>query len=97
MVDLVTFHQALTFATVYLFRRWLPRNRSRKLPGRAWRCFHGRVRIPPFRGVRLVIESLSDRWIFFILSLLGLRQWLIRIMPESLVFAVGAGIGIFIA
>ncbi|KAF7973797.1 hypothetical protein HWV62_14158 [Athelia sp. TMB] len=38
-----------------------------------------------------------EGWIFFILSLLGLRQWLARIMPLSLVLAVGAGIGVFIA
>lgn len=38
-----------------------------------------------------------EGWIFFILSLLGLRQWLARIMPQSLVMAVGAGIGLFIA
>ncbi|KAF8127862.1 permease family-domain-containing protein [Boletus edulis] len=38
-----------------------------------------------------------EGWVFFILSLLGLRQWLARIMPQSLVLAVGAGIGIYIA
>jgi len=38
-----------------------------------------------------------EGWLFFILSLLGLRQWLARIMPQSLVLAVGAGIGIYIA
>lgn len=38
-----------------------------------------------------------DRWIFLVLSLLGLRQWLARIMPQSLVLSVGAGIGLFIA
>jgi len=38
-----------------------------------------------------------EGWIFLILSLLGLRQWLVRIMPQSLVLAVGAGIGLFIA
>ncbi|KAK0200353.1 permease family-domain-containing protein [Desarmillaria ectypa] len=38
-----------------------------------------------------------EGWIFFILSILGLRQWLVRIMPQSLVLAVGAGIGLFIA
>ncbi|KAJ3005068.1 hypothetical protein NUW54_g4509 [Trametes sanguinea] len=38
-----------------------------------------------------------EGWIFLILSLLGLRQWLARIMPQSLVMAVGAGIGLFIA
>ena len=44
-----------------------------------------------------VIRALPDRWLFVILSLLGLRQWLVRIMPQSLVAAVGAGIGLFIA
>ncbi|KAI0085241.1 permease family-domain-containing protein [Irpex rosettiformis] len=38
-----------------------------------------------------------EGWIFFFLSLLGLRQWLARIMPQSLVLSVGAGIGLFIA
>ncbi|KZV59487.1 hypothetical protein PENSPDRAFT_760424 [Peniophora sp. CONT] len=38
-----------------------------------------------------------EGWIFFILSILGLRQWLARAMPQSLVMAVGAGIGMFIA
>lgn len=46
-------------------------------------------------------EALSavflEGWIFFFLSLLGLRQWLARIMPQSLVLAVGAGIGLYIA
>jgi len=37
------------------------------------------------------------RWIFLFLSIIGLRQWLVRIMPQSLVLAVGAGIGLFIA
>ena len=37
------------------------------------------------------------RIIFFILSLLGVRQWLARLMPQSLVMAVGAGIGLAIA
>jgi len=38
-----------------------------------------------------------EGWIFFLLSLLGIRIWLARIMPQSLVLAVGAGIGLFIA
>ncbi|KAF5377737.1 hypothetical protein D9757_009383 [Collybiopsis confluens] len=38
-----------------------------------------------------------EGWIFLFLSLVGLRQWLVRIIPESLVLAVGAGIGLFIA
>jgi hypothetical protein len=47
------------------------------------------------RGLRNL--NVLDRWIFLALSLLGLRQWLARIMPQSLVLAVGAGIGMFIA
>ncbi|KAF9780090.1 permease family-domain-containing protein [Thelephora terrestris] len=35
--------------------------------------------------------------LFFVLSLLGVRQWLARLMPQSLVMAVGAGIGLLIA
>lgn len=35
--------------------------------------------------------------LFFILSLLGVRQWMARLMPQSLVMAVGAGIGLAIA
>ncbi|KAJ7585632.1 permease family-domain-containing protein [Mycena floridula] len=46
-------------------------------------------------------EALSavflEGWLFLILSILGLRQWLVRIMPQSLVLAVGAGLGLFIA
>lgn len=38
-----------------------------------------------------------EGWVFLFLSLIGLRQWLVRIMPQSLVLAVGAGIGLFIA
>jgi len=56
--------------------------------------FHG-------SGIITYREALAavflEGWIFLILSLLGLRQWLVRIMPQSLVLAVGAGIGLFIA
>jgi len=56
-----------------------------------------------FHGTGIVTyrEALAavfmEGWIFVILSLLGLRQWLVRIMPQSLILAVGAGIGLFIA
>lgn len=56
-----------------------------------------------FNGTGLVSyrEALAavflEGWIFLFLSLIGLRQWLVRIMPQSLVLAVGAGIGLFIA
>lgn len=56
--------------------------------------FHG-------SGVITYGEALAavflEGWVFMFLSLLGLRQWLVRIMPQSLVLAVGAGIGLFIA
>ncbi|KAG2002494.1 purine transporter, variant 2 [Coprinopsis cinerea AmutBmut pab1-1] len=52
-------------------------------------------------GIISYQEALSavflEGWLFLFLSLLGLRQWLVRIMPQSLVLAVGAGIGLFIA
>ncbi|KAG8902829.1 hypothetical protein FRB99_004070, partial [Tulasnella sp. 403] len=38
-----------------------------------------------------------EGWLFFLLSLLGVRQWLARIIPRSLTLATGAGIGLFIA
>ncbi|KAH7338449.1 purine transporter [Rhizoctonia solani] len=38
-----------------------------------------------------------EGWIFFILSVFGIRQWLARIIPRSLTLATGAGIGLFIA
>ncbi|KAI0259172.1 xanthine/uracil permease [Gloeopeniophorella convolvens] len=56
-----------------------------------------------FHGTGIVTyrEALAavfmEGWIFFILSLLGLRQWLARVMPQSLVLSVGTGIGLFIA
>lgn len=56
-----------------------------------------------FHGTGLISyrEALAavfmEGWIFFVLSLLGLRQWLARVMPQSLVMAVGTGIGLFIA
>ncbi|KAJ7642216.1 permease family-domain-containing protein [Roridomyces roridus] len=56
--------------------------------------FHG-------SGIISYREALSavflEGWVFFILSIFGLRQWLVRVMPHSLVLAVGAGIGLFIA
>ena len=35
--------------------------------------------------------------VFLFLSIIGLRQWLVRIMAQSLVLVVGAEIGVFIA
>lgn len=38
-----------------------------------------------------------EGWIFFILSLFGIRQWLARLLPHSIKLSTGAGIGIFLA
>jgi AGZA family xanthine/uracil permease-like MFS transporter len=38
-----------------------------------------------------------EGWLFFALSLFGLRQWLGRLMPRSLTLATGAGIGMYLA
>lgn len=56
--------------------------------------FHGSGTISYRQALAAVF---LEGWLFLILSLLGLRQWLVRIMPQSLVLAVGAGIGLFIA
>ncbi|KAF9267194.1 xanthine/uracil permease [Marasmius fiardii PR-910] len=57
--------------------------------------FHGSGGIVSY-GEALAAVFLEG-WIFLFLSIIGLRQWLVRIMPQSLVLAVGAGIGLFIA
>ncbi|KAF9064752.1 xanthine/uracil permease [Rhodocollybia butyracea] len=51
--------------------------------------FHGTGMITYQEALAAVF---MEGWIFFFLSILGLRQWLVRIIPESLVLAVGAGI-----
>ncbi|KAI0667399.1 permease family-domain-containing protein [Trametes maxima] len=56
--------------------------------------FHGTGMISYREALAAVF---MEGWIFFFLSLLGLRQWLARIMPRSLVVAVSSGIGLFIA
>ncbi|KIL58597.1 hypothetical protein M378DRAFT_170416 [Amanita muscaria Koide BX008] len=56
--------------------------------------FHGTGMISYRQALAAVF---MEGWIFLFLSLLGLRQWLVRIMPQSLVLSVGAGIGLFIA
>ena len=38
-----------------------------------------------------------EGWIFFILSLFGVRQWLARLLPASLKLSAGAGIGLYLA
>ncbi|WFD07069.1 hypothetical protein MVES1_002425 [Malassezia vespertilionis] len=38
-----------------------------------------------------------EGWIFFVLSLFGVRQWLARVLPNSLKYSTGAGIGLYLA
>ncbi|KAI9708046.1 MAG: hypothetical protein M1820_004250 [Bogoriella megaspora] len=38
-----------------------------------------------------------EGWIFFGLSLLGMRQWLVRMIPTSIKLASGAGIGLLLS
>lgn len=56
--------------------------------------FHGTGRLTYQEALAAVF---LEGWVFFFLSIFGIRQWLARAMPHSLVMAVGAGIGIFIA
>ena len=72
----------------------IPWFRSHLIQRGSSRCFPRRVRTLQITELRLTSPY---SWIFFALSLLGLRQWLVRIMPQSLILAVGAGIGMFIA
>ncbi|KLO07409.1 hypothetical protein SCHPADRAFT_836778 [Schizopora paradoxa] len=56
--------------------------------------FHGTGRLTYQEALAAVF---LEGWVFFFLSIFGIRQWLARAMPHSLVMAVGAGIGVFIA
>ncbi|GHT84474.1 hypothetical protein FACS1894129_1160 [Actinomycetota bacterium] len=38
-----------------------------------------------------------EGWIFIALSILGVRQWLARVLPKSLKLSTGAGIGVYLA
>lgn len=56
-----------------------------------------------FHGSGLISYKLAltavflEGWIFVLLSLLGMRQWLVRIIPVSLKIAAACGIGLFLA
>lgn len=80
---------------VYIFHRWLPWFGRHHLPRSSSGGISGRVCVPSHRLLTLLTSSV--RWIFLALSLLGIRQWLVRIMPQSLVLGIGSGIGLFIA
>lgn len=56
-----------------------------------------------FHGSGLISYKLAltavflEGWIFVLLSLLGMRQWLVRVIPVSLKIAAACGIGLFLA
>ncbi|CCA67173.1 probable Purine Transporter AzgA [Serendipita indica DSM 11827] len=56
--------------------------------------FNGTGSIPYSKALAAVF---LEGWLFVILTLLGIRQWLARTIPRSLTLATGAGIGLFIA
>jgi adenine/guanine/hypoxanthine permease len=56
--------------------------------------FHGTGNIPYGLALTAVF---AEGWIFIVLSLLGMRQWLVRLLPTSLKIASACGIGLFLA
>lgn len=55
--------------------------------------FHGSGPVP----YRLALSAVFvEGFIFLFLSLIGLRQWLVRIIPASVKVASGVGIGLFL-
>lgn len=56
--------------------------------------FHGTRRVP--YGLALTAVFVEG-FIFIFLSLLGMRQWLVRMLPTSLKVAAACGIGLFLA
>ena len=56
--------------------------------------FHGTGPVP----YRLALTAVFvEGFIFVILSLLGMRQWLVKMIPNSIKVATGVGIGLFLA
>jgi AGZA family xanthine/uracil permease-like MFS transporter len=55
---------------------------------------------PPGTGPITYGEALAavflEGIIFFVLTILGLRQWMARLIPRSITLAIGAGIGLFL-
>jgi AGZA family xanthine/uracil permease-like MFS transporter len=55
--------------------------------------FHGSGAIP----YRLALTAVFiEGFVFVFLSLIGMRQWLVRIIPGSIKVASGVGIGLFL-
>jgi AGZA family xanthine/uracil permease-like MFS transporter len=56
--------------------------------------YHGTGRISYNLALAAVF---TEGWIFILLSLLGMRQWLVKMIPTSIKLASACGIGLFLA
>lgn len=56
--------------------------------------YHGSGMIPYQTALTAVFV---EGWVFFALTLLGMRQWLARALPASIKLATGVGIGLYLA
>lgn len=56
--------------------------------------FHGTGRLTYGQALAAVFV---EGFIFIFLSLIGMRQWLVRMLPKSIKVASGCGIGLFLA
>jgi AGZA family xanthine/uracil permease-like MFS transporter len=56
--------------------------------------YHGTGNI----SYRLALAAVfTEGWVFIALSLLGMRQWLVKTLPASIKIASACGIGLFLA
>lgn len=56
--------------------------------------FHGSGSVPYSLALTAVFV---EGWLFMFLSLIGMRQWLVKVIPVSLKIASACGIGLFLA
>ena len=56
--------------------------------------FHGTGKISYGMALAAVFV---EGWIFIFLSLIGMRQWLVRLLPTSIKISSACGIGLFLA
>ena len=56
--------------------------------------FHGTGRLTYGQALAAVFV---EGFIFIFLSLIGMRQWLVRMLPKSIKVASGCGIGLFLS
>lgn len=99
--DYVTATSAISFISTFLMGLFanLPLGLAPGLGVNAYFAFtvvgsDGQGLIPYGQALAAVF---LEGWLFFALSIFGLRQWLGRLMPRSLTLATGAGIGMYLA